>query len=203
MTDASSGVIRLRWGNTNAYFLHGLLIDTDLPGTLGAFFKELKRSGLGIGDIRFVLATHYHPDHMGLIGELTALGVRLLLVDKQKDYVHFSDMIFARQKCAAFRPVREENAVVIRPEDSRAFLADIGIRGEIVPTVSHSPDGIALITDGGDCFAGDLEPPALRGGYESGSPLHRDWETIMRLRPARLWFGHLNDCILQSYGKDI
>ena len=72
-------MILLRYGNTNTYYTDGLLIDTDMPGTLPLFYKELKKNGLNVGDIRFVLATHWHPDHMGLIGELTALGVKLIL----------------------------------------------------------------------------------------------------------------------------
>ena len=185
-------MITLRYGNTNTYFESGLLIDTDMPGTLPLFYKELKKNGLCIGDIRFVLATHCHPDHIGLIGELTGLGVKLLLIDKQKDAVHFSDRIFARQKGLDFKPIREEEAIVISCAESRAFLRGIGINGEIVPTESHSPDGIALITDGGNCFAGDLEPKQYIEAYGEDSPLKKDWDRIAVLHPHTVYFGHYN-----------
>ena len=79
----------LRYGNTNTCFLEGgLLIDTDCAGTMPGFFRALKAQNLQLRDIRYVLATHYHPDHMGLIGDLMALGVKHVLIDVQKDSVH-------------------------------------------------------------------------------------------------------------------
>ena len=92
----------LRYGNTNTFFIPGrkggLLLDTDYAGTLPAFYKALKNAGIRVTDIAYVLATHYHPDHMGLISALMEQGVRLLLMDTQKDSVHFSDSIFQRSK---------------------------------------------------------------------------------------------------------
>lgn len=44
---------------------------------------------------------------------------------------------------------------MINCADSRAFLAGIGIDGEIISTPSHSPDSVSLVLDDGDCFVGD------------------------------------------------
>ena len=59
--------IKLKYGNTNTFYIPGdrggVLVDTDYAGTLPAFYKALKRSGLQVKDIAYVLATHYHPDH--------------------------------------------------------------------------------------------------------------------------------------------
>lgn len=183
----------LRYGNTNTYFFEGLLIDTDMPGTITGFYKELKRNSIELKDIRYVLATHYHPDHMGLISELMSLGVRLLLIDKQKDSVHFSDPIFERQKALRYRPIRENDAIVIRCDESRQFLAKIGIEGEIIATESHSGDGIALITDDGNCFVGDLEPMPFMDAYENNALLKKDWDTVLSYHPTHIYFAHVND----------
>ncbi len=67
-------VTRLKYGNTNTYFVRGtsggLLIDTDYAGTLSAFYKVLKTNYISISDISYILATHFHPDHIGLVSEL-------------------------------------------------------------------------------------------------------------------------------------
>ena len=186
-------MIKLRYGNTNTYYLAGLLIDTDMPGTIKGLFRELKKNGIELKDIRYVLATHYHPDHMGLISELMSRGIRLLLVDRQKEYIHFSDPIFARQKGLNYKPICEDDAVVISCDESRQFLAELGIEGEIIATDSHSADGIALITDDGDCFVGDLEPMQFMDAYEDNSPLKADWDAILRHHPKHIYFGHVND----------
>lgn len=187
-------MIMLKYGNTNTYYipgrLGGLLLDTDYAGTLNAFYRALKANGIGLKDIHYVMATHYHPDHMGLIGSLTEKGVKLLLPDVQKSSVHFSDRIFERDGLA-YTPVSEENAQVVTCENSRAFLAGLGIAGEIIHTPSHSEDSVSLILDDGDSFVGDLEPYAYLAAYESGAPLKRDWEHILSFSPKRIFHAHM------------
>lgn len=190
-------ITKLKYGNTNTYFVGGLLIDTDYAGTLPAFYKKIKKSGISVTDIRYVLATHYHPDHMGLIGELTELGVKLLLMEHQVGYVHFSDEIFRREPRLNYKPIDENKALVISCEESRGFLCGMGIQGEIVPTKSHSDDGIAVILDDGNCFAGDLEPFEFIGAYENNTALQRDWELILSYDPAVIHYGHANEKILR------
>lgn len=190
-------ITKLKYGNTNTFFVDGLLIDTDYAGTLPGFFKEIKKNGLSVTDIKYVLATHYHPDHMGLIGELTELGVKLLLIEHQVKYVHFSDEIFRREPRLDYKPIDESKAVVISCEESRSFLCDMGIRGETVPTKSHSDDGIAVILDDGNCFAGDLEPMEFIGAYENNTALQRDWELILSYAPAVIHYGHANEKIMR------
>jgi len=124
-------VIKLKYGNTNTFFVLGelgnILIDTDYAGTLPAFYKAIKEHGIKIGDIDYILATHYHPDHMGIIGDLQNLGIRLVIVDVQQDHIHFPDDIFAREKHLSYTPVDEKNAIKqrfhIRKDNTQAYRA--------------------------------------------------------------------------------
>lgn len=186
-------LIKLKYGNTNTYFADGLLIDTDYAGTLPAFYKEIKRNDISITDIKYVLATHYHPDHIGIIGELTALGVKLLLIEHQIKFVHFSDKIFGREPRLNFKPIDESKAVVISCAESRSFLLEMGIQGEIIPTKSHSEDGVAVVLDDGNCFVGDLEPFEYIEAYENNTALQEDWKLISSYSPAVIHYGHAND----------
>ena len=85
-------VTKLRYGNTNTFLIRGakgnVLVDTDYAGTLMMFYKSLKANGLTVKDINYVIATHYHPDHIGLISELTGQGVKLIIDDSQSGSVH-------------------------------------------------------------------------------------------------------------------
>lgn len=186
-------MIKLQYGKTNTYYFDGLLIDTDLPDTLPAFYQALKQNHLTLNDIRYILATHYHPDHIGLFSQLMDHGAKLVVIDKQIDYIHFSDPIFAKQPRLRYHPICEKDAIVIRCEESRDFLRRIGISGEIIPTESHSPDGIALIDDHGSCFVGDLEPMQYLEAHGWDSPLGRDWKAILAHHPVNAYFGHMND----------
>ena len=190
-------VTKLKYGNTNTYFIRGakgsILLDTDYAGTLQMFYKEIKKNGISLKDITYFLATHYHPDHMGLVGELVNMGVKFLVMDTQVPNLHFSDEIFSRDKTLSFLPsVPEDKAEVIACKDSRAFLAALGIDGEIVYTPSHSEDSITLVLDSGDCFVGDLEPMEFMDGYEENKALQSDWEKVMSFSPRVIHYGHTN-----------
>lgn len=183
----------LRYGNTNTVFLKsGLLIDTDYAGTLQGFYRAIKANGIRVSDIKYVLATHYHPDHMGLISELMKQGVQLLMTDVQLEYVHYSDRIFARDGIP-YEPIDETKAVIISFEDSRKFLNGIGISGEIISTPSHSPDSISVILDDGCCIVGDLEPVEYLKAYENNQALQADWKRIMSYAPKRIIYAHANE----------
>ena len=190
-------ITKLKYGNTNTFFVRGavgnLLIDTDYAGTLPAFYRAIKEHDIKIRDIDYVLATHYHPDHIGLVSEFIKQDVKLLILNTQEPYVHFSDEIFSRDKQLNYEPITTENAIVISCEESRNFLKSMGINGEIVATTSHSKDSISLILDSGECFVGDLEPMEYLGGYEKNEKLKSDWEIIMRYAPKVIYYAHANE----------
>ena len=190
-------MIRLRYGNTNTFYIPGksggLLIDTDYAGTLQGLFRALKTNHLELNDISYVLPTHCHPDHIGLIGELQHLGVKPLLVDIQLATVHFPDEIFGRDKHLRYAPIDEKQATIISCDESREFLRSIGIEGEIISTPSHSEDSVSVILDCGDCFVGDLEPFEYLDGYENNPQLQKDWSLILSRNPKRILYAHANE----------
>jgi len=188
---------KLKYGNTNTFLIHGtaanLLVDTDYAGTLPLFYKAIKAHGIKICDIHYLLATHWHPDHIGLASELISRGVQLLLPDVQLPFIHFSDEIFKRDPRLHYEPISTENALVFPLGESRALLQTLGIGGELIHTPSHSPDSISLLLDSGECFVGDLEPAEYLGGYEQNEPLKRDWAHLLRRKPKVIHFAHANE----------
>lgn len=193
-------VSKLKYGNTNTFFIRGtnggVLIDTGYAGTLCAFYKEIKTHSIKLSDIAYVLATHYHPDHIGLVSELMKQGVKLLLVDTQVESVHFADEIFSRDKRLDYKPINVDDSIILECNESREFLQSIGIAGEIISTPSHSYDSISLILDDGRCFVGDLEPIEYLGGYESNDRLKKDWNIVMNYNPKIIYYAHANEKIL-------
>ena len=193
-------VSKLKYGNTNTFLVHGesgyLLVDTDYAGTMPAFYRALKEHNIKISDISYILATHYHPDHIGLVSELMKQGVKLLVLDTQCSQIHYSDEIFSRDKRFNYEPIDEENAIVISCQASREFLKDMGIAGEIISTMSHSEDSISLVLDNGVCIVGDLEPAEYLGAYEENVKLKADWDLVMSYNPKLIYYAHVNEKIL-------
>ena len=116
-------------------------------------YRRIKE--LNIIKIDYLLVTHFHPDHMGIAQNIIDMGTRLLLIDVQKNYIHCSDNIFKKDKNIDFKPINTE-PIIISCEQSRKFLNDLGIEGEIIYTPGHSDDSISLILDNGSAFVGDL-----------------------------------------------
>lgn len=189
-------MVSLTYGHTATFLLRGrsanVLVDTDWAGTLGAFFAAIKPHAIRVEDIAYVMCTHWHPDHMGIVGELQGLGVTPIAFDVQLPFVHASDGIFARNPQLRYVPVDDASLQVVPVAESRAFLAALGIAGEVVSTPSHSPDSVSVLLDDGTCLVGDLETPAFVAAYADQCPsqLTADWELLRSRSPKRICFGH-------------
>jgi len=188
---------KIRYGNTNTILLRGdrgsILIDTDYAGTMPAFYKAIKGLGIKVSDITYVLATHYHPDHIGLVSELMSQGVRLIIMESQTDLVHYSDGIFEKEPYLGYKTIDESRAQVLLFEDSRKFLKELGIEGKIISTPSHSEDSISVLLDDGTFIVGDLEPLEYLEAYEDNNKLKTDWDTLLRESPKRIIYAHANE----------
>lgn len=185
----------LKYGNTNCYYIVGknasLLIDTDWAGTLQAFYKKIKE--LNIKKIDYLLITHYHPDHMSIAQDIIEMGAKLLLIDVQQDYIHSSDIIFQKDKNIRFKPINAE-PVIISCEQSRVFLKELGINGEIIHTPGHTDDSISLVLDEGTAFVGDLYDLKSALSFNDDK-INNSWNKILSHNISKIYYGHHEQAI--------
>ena len=190
-------ITRIKYGNTNTFLIRGtkgsLLVDTDYAGTLPAFYKAIKELGIKVSDISYVLATHYHPDHIGLVSELSDQGVKLVVMESQTDFIHYSDPIFAREPHLNYRPIDERNALILKFDEALSFLDSLGINGNIGRTLSHSEDSIYISLSDGTFILGDLEPLEYLEAYKDNQLLKTDWDNILKQDPKLLLYAHANE----------
>ena len=190
-------ITRIKYGNTNTFLIRGtkgsLLVDTDYAGTLPAFYKAIKELGIKVSDISYVLATHYHPDHIGLVSELADQGVKLVVMESQTDFIHYSDPIFAREPHLNYRPIDERNALILKFDEAPSFLDSLGINGNIGRTLSHSEDSIYVSLSDGTFILGDLEPLEYLEAYKNNQLLKTDWDNILKQDPKLLLYAHANE----------
>lgn len=139
-----------------------ILVDIGWPGTLGMMKANLKRKGIPLQEIRYAIATHYHIDHAGLAEELKQEGVPLLVLDVQVPAIPI--MKTWTKPADNYVDITQHGNVTISFEESRKFLAQIGIAGEILHTPGHSDHCVSLLLDDGSVFTGDLPPEAFSWG---------------------------------------
>lgn len=183
-------VKEIMYGNTKCYLINNkVMIDTDWAGTLQSFFKCIKEENVRLKDIKYLFITHFHPDHMGIAQELAELGIKIVVFEEQKEYIHWSDNIFAKDKNLTFKAIDEDNVQVISCLDSRNFLESIGVFGEVLYTPGHSDDSISVILDNGIAIVGDL-PTLYSVPAYNDKKLEYSWNNILSNNLHSIHYGH-------------
>ena len=184
-------IVNVGYDSTNYYVIgagkNRLLVDVGWPGTMGKLLAMLKRKGIEIGEIPFLLATHYHPDHAGLVQEMKQKGVRLVVMDCQRDFIAGLKQWMKPEMNYVDIDPRDNTEITLA--ESRAFLAKLGIAGEIVATPGHSDDSVTLILDSGDAFTGDLQG-VTRADEKDVAAVTRSWEKIRSMGTKMMHPGH-------------
>jgi glyoxylase-like metal-dependent hydrolase (beta-lactamase superfamily II) len=164
-----------------------LLLDCGWPGTLPKFLAVLKRKDVSPGEIKYLLATHFHPDHSGLAQDLKNMGASLILMESQEDYITAMDELYQSKKLP-YLPITREKNILLNFADSRKFLAGLGLEGEIIPTPGHSQDSVTLILDEGYAFTGDLAQRFMLAEEDLAS--RQSWDRIYQHKITRIFPGH-------------
>lgn len=198
-------VVELKYGNTNTYLIRGdgkyILFDTDWAGTFEKFCKSLKGKRVNVQDIEYLFISHFHPDHMGIAEQIANLGVKIVICDVQQNFVHSSDAIFLKETGKKFVPINEAKAVSLAIGDSRLFLKEAGIEGEIIYTPGHSDDSISLWLDDGSLLVGDLNP-LYELPLHKGTQIGDTWENLLERKPSIIYYGHAKTAVLDEYSED-
>jgi len=191
INEPNMNIINVGYDSTNYYaieFKDGkLLVDCGWPGTLPKLKAELKRKGISLSEIKYLLVTHFHPDHAGLAQELKKTGTKLLLLESQIDFIAPLSELF-KKKTFPYVEITLSDNLILKFGESRKFLANLAINGEIISTPGHSDDSITLILDEGFAFTGDLQPRFVLPEEDKIS--HESWDKIYRHKINRLFPGH-------------
>ena len=186
-------VTELKYSATNTYLVRGkkglLLFDTGWAGTFPQFCRALGEAGCSLQEIHYILISHYHPDHMGIAQEIASRGPVIAAADVQKDYIHQSDYIFQKEHNRFFVPVKDADLRIVPLSESREFLEELGLNGEIIHTPGHSEDSISLLLDDGSLFVGDLNP-LYELELHKGTVIGESWEKLLGLGPKKVYYGH-------------
>ncbi len=191
---AARNIVNVGYLSANYYALDisdgKLLVDCGWPGSLPLLNAELKRKGIPFDQIKYLLVTHFHPDHAGLAGELTLRNVKLVLLESQLAFISDMEELFRRKKMA-YQPIHPEGGQLLKFSESRNFLSKLGLAGEIISTPGHSDDSLTLILDEGYAFTGDLHPPQMVTESELETT-QRSWEKIRAHPVTQIYPGHGN-----------
>ncbi len=214
------GLHRILKGYSNAYAIEDdddlVLVDTGLPQRAPRAVGAAHELGHSPEDIRTILITHHHSDHVGSLADLVKLTGATV-------YVHAADAPIVRGDRPPPGPNRDKLAgrtlgpLIMRLSNSRADPAkvdqelvdgqDLGIAGGIraVHTPGHTAGQTSFLwnREGGVLIAGDaagargsrVAPPigALFGMFtENAQEARRSFRKLAELEFEVAVFGHGN-----------
>jgi ribonuclease/clavin/mitogillin len=188
---APVNILNVGYDSTNYYLIGApgpkLLVDIGWPGTLPKLVHTLQRYRLQLKDIPYALATHYHPDHAGLAQDTKQQGVKLIVMENQTEAV--ADFGKYMKPENHYTSITSGDNLLLRFDESRKFLAGLGLAGEIIATPGHSDDSVTLVLDEGLAFTGDLHSPEFATEEQREKTL-ASWAEIRGLGVQSVYPGH-------------
>jgi glyoxylase-like metal-dependent hydrolase (beta-lactamase superfamily II) len=188
-----AGPLRIPLGTVAAYVVPAedgiALVDTGYPGSEDTIIAALAEHGLRPSDIRVIVITHGHADHIGGLAALAQRSGAPVLAHEAEAHVLASGdppavkglTTLGRLAAAAATPYLRRMRVTPYAEAlgiaKERSLADLGVEGMLIPTPGHTPGSLSLVMDGGDAFVGDLCSRLLPFGSPL-PPFGSDRETI-------------------------
>lgn len=80
-------LITLSYDSTNYYLIQSndgwIMIDIGWAGTFPKLLHLLKQKDVDINEIKYLMVTHFHPDHAGLVQDIKNCGANLMIHECQ------------------------------------------------------------------------------------------------------------------------
>ena len=189
-------IFPIHMGFDTMYILRGegvILIDGGDPHYLPKFQKALEKASIPPEDIRLIILTHGHWDHVGSAKDIKTLtGARILLHKKD---IHFLDDVHPSQPpgfnawgkiIIALLKLYSQGihipsfGVDIIAGDEEISLHEYGIPGRVIHTPGHSWGSVSVLLDSGEAFVGDLAMNMFPMRLGPGLPIFGDEMQVVR-----------------------
>ena len=186
-------------------------MDAGVPGKAGTFAKALERSVISPRDVKLIVLTHGHWDHIGSARDIRKLtGARLAMHEREAPWL---ENAFAPMPPGAtawgrilvgilsvYMPFVRIPAcsVDLKLGNEGLSLAVYGIPGKVLHTPGHSSGSMSVLLDSGEAFVGDLAmngfPLRLTPGFpifaEDMATLRESWRLLLAQGARMIYPAH-------------
>ncbi len=194
-----------------------VLIDTGYENGFAHLKKQLARMQIAPQQIRYIFLTHAHDDHAGYLNEILSEcpDVQIVMSDKALERLYRGQNSFdggCTTRIALFfcflmklvgkgrhlfPPIKQEyQCRCIQVTEQNRKQMELLLQGKIIDTPGHTVDSVSLLRNDGSLFCGDAAMNGLPSLHritiwaEEKTAFLKSWETIIALRPNRIYPGH-------------
>jgi hydroxyacylglutathione hydrolase len=194
-----------------------IMVDGGPPGKRDDFVKAIRKIPMKPEEIKLIVITHGHPDHIGSAKDIKKLtGARIAMHQLDKQCLETGDWKTTHNTEAAngsawgsfmtklgrlaspFVSNVPSTDVELIIKDDGLPLKDYGIPGQIVYTPGHTMGSISVLLDSGEAFVGDLAMNRLPFRRSPGLPILADniekvkesWRHLIELGAMTVYPGH-------------
>ncbi len=205
---------RIRCNAVNCYLLTGskgsVLVDAGNPSDVSRIYEGVKDK-----NIRLILLTHGHPDHIGAASELARL-LRVPIAMSRDDAVLLEapaarklqghtllGWILALTSNWSLREETDNRPSSVMWLEDGQKLSEYGVEAEVVSLPGHTKGSVGVLTGEKDFIVGDalfhiLRPtPALL--YENREQMEKSTEVILQSGAKFLYAGHGRPFSIQKF----
>lgn len=198
-----------------------ILIDAGYTTTYQQFLEKLSKNNISLEEIKYVVITHVHNDHIGYLKELLEntmvvpivhslaegrlMEGRNRLGDNSGALSRFLSMLtkLTGKSNEAWEPINLDDRVILA-ENAPQYLKEKGFPLTLVTLPGHTPDSIGLISDDGILFCGDMFingfPAIHRKTFliENLEDYIKSWKEVIKLSPICIYPGHGKKFLFQD-----
>ena len=165
-----------------------IIVDSGDTNKAKEFIERMKKTSSNPEDIKLIVITHGHFDHVGTAAELKEItNAKIAMHEKEKDWLEkglkplppglniWGSFLCVLMK-AFFTPFRtiKPTTVDVVLDDNEFSLEEYGIAGKVIYTPGHSSGSVSVLLESGEAFVGDLAMNAPPMRFSPGLPVFGD-----------------------------
>lgn len=210
----TTDIYSLKLGVNSCYLIRGkniVMVDAGPPWRLKAFKRKLARLYIRPDEIKLIVLTHSHFDHVGSAKEIKEFtGAKILIHETEKEYLEEGGFIMPKGTTTMGRITKFLFFPILkriqfdRPEADITILSEnfpldeYGIDGSVIHTPGHTHGSLSVLLRTGEVFAGCLAHNGFPFRLMPGKPIFAEdinevkesWKKLIKMGAKTVFPGH-------------